>query len=240
MTNRHFLRRSFASCFVLASLAIPSIAMADESAPATAEAPKTIAPGSAGRGFVLTFGSGLSYLGGDLAKTAPIGAAQLTFDVRIGGYFTERFGVMAGVQGGYGAMFEGCSSTCSNAFSYQIPIVAQYSLRDRRRGVYFEGGLGLLSTYGGSSGKDASSPEALEVVSPVDLKLGIGYRFARIDPTSAKDTTTGVDMRLGMDVGQFDRVEYHSVDGSVDGDIRPEMKAMHFAFGLSVGYHFTP
>lgn len=234
MTNRssrsiRFVRSTVASFVSIAALFVASNATAAES-----PMPQPVKPATAGRGFVLTIGSGAAFLGGQITKQAPIAGAQMTVDVRIGAYFTEHLGVLAGVQGGQGALFAGCASKCTNAVSYQIPIVVQYSLTNRRRGLYFDAGLGLLSTYAGSTPKEESSVETIEVRSIADAKLGIGYRFGR--NTSA----TGMDLRFGADVGQFDKVDYHSRAGNVDGDIQPEGKALHYAFALTVGYHFTP
>lgn len=240
------LRCSFAALLFVASSTAASTAAADESTssvtpatPAETTAPRPASPEPAGRGFVMTVGTGASYLGGDFAKQLRIAGAQMNFNLRIGAYFTERFGVLAGVQGGYGSLTEGCSAKCSDGYSYQLPVLVQYSLRDRRRGVYFEGGVGLLSTYGGSS-KNAASPESLMVRSDADVKLGIGYRAAPFDAKTGKDSASGLDIRFGVDVGRFDRVEYTSLDGSVDGDIAHDMRATHFVLGLGIGYHFTP
>ena len=231
MTNRpsRFVRSAVTSFISVAALFVASSASAAES-----PMPQPVKPGSAGRGFVLTLDSGAAFLGGQITKQAPIAGAQMTLDLRIGAYFTEHFGVLAGVQAGHGALFAGCAAKCTNAVSYQIPIVAQYSLTDRRRGLYFDAGLGLLSTYAASTPKEESSVETIEVRSIADAKLGVGYRFGR------NDSATGMDLRFGADVGQFDKVDYRSRAGNVDGDIQPEMKALHYAFALTVGYHFTP
>lgn len=219
----------------------PSAPAAAGAADKPADAPKTEVSQAAGPGFVVTVGSGLAYLGGSAAQSIPLAGAQMTFDLRVGGYLTNHFGILAGVQGGYGALFEGCSSVCSNAYSYQLPVVAQYALRDRRRGVYFEGGLAFLSTYGASTGKEEKTPEALELAANADFKLGVGYRIAsQPEPRAQKDVMTGVDIRFGVDFGEFKRLEYRTVGANVAGDIAPTKTDTHYAFGLSVGYHFTP
>lgn len=228
----HFVRFALALFISVASLFAASNASAAES-----PMPQPVKPVSAGPGFVLTLGSGASLLGGQITKQAPISAMQVTFDLRIGAYFTERFGILAGVQGGTGPLFAGCASKCTSGYSYQFPIVAQYSLTDRRRGLYFDGGLGFLPTYGGSTPKDTPSEtkETVQVGSIADAKLGIGYRIA-----TKNDSKTGMDIHLGADVGQFEKVDYRSNTAGVQGDIQPEMKALHYAFALSVGWHFTP
>jgi hypothetical protein len=190
----------------------------------------------------MVLGTGASYLGGGIAKDIGLGAALMTFDVKLGGYVTPHFGIMAGVQAGVGAMWEGCSDTCANAVHYQIPIVAQYAFKDRSQGAYVEGGLGILSTYLASTDSKTQPelpPEALRLSAPVDVKLGVGYRI----PVSAardKAATGAFDIRLGADVGQFRKLEYTTVVGSVAGDIASERQATHFTLGFSAGYHFAP
>lgn len=234
MTNRscRFVRTAFTAIISVAAVFAVSEARAAESA-----MPQPVKAGSAGPGFVLTLGSGASFLGGQITKQAPIAGLQVTFDVRIGAYFTEHFGVLAGVQGGTGPLFAGCAAKCTSGYSYQFPIVAQYSLTDRRRGLYFDGGVGFLSTYGGSTPKDTPSEakETVQVGSIADAKLGIGYRVA-----TKNDSKTGMDIRLGADFGQFEKVDYRSNTAGVEGDIQPEAKALHYAFVLTIGYHFTP
>jgi hypothetical protein len=194
---------------------------------------------SAGTGFVLVLGSGASFLGGKIAEGIDIAAGLVTFELKVGAYITPHFGIMGGVQGGYGALFEGCAGTCSNAYHYQLPLVAQYAFTDRTRGAYLEGGLALLSTYGGSTAPRHQSPETLEGSMPVDLKVGAGYRVP-IGRATEKAAMSALDLRVGVDLGQFKRVEYGSVVGEVAGDIADDRQAMHFALGLSVGWHFTP
>jgi hypothetical protein len=204
--------------------------------PATAAATE---PPSAGPGFVLTLSSGLGSLNGKIGEGLGVGAMFLTVDLKLGAYVTSHLGFLAGVQGGYGFMYEGCAGSCTNAFTYQLPIVAQYAFEDRRRGAYVEGGLALLTTYAASTDTKAhpdASPETLAMSAPIDLQLGVGYRIA---PRDSKRNDS-LDLRFGMDVGQFKSVEYGSVAGEVAGDIASERQAMHFALGLTVGYHFVP
>ena len=207
---------------------------------APAAAPASSVPPSAGPGFVMVIGSGASFMGGQIAKDLPIAAGLVSFDLKLGGYITPHFGLMAGVQAGYGALFDGCSGTCVNAVHYQLPIVAEYAFKDRRRGAYIEGGIGILSTYLASTGDSSDDPpETLEVSSPVDFKLGVGYRL----PSAAspgKTATSALDLRLGVDLGQFKKLEYGSIAGDVAGDIVSDRQAMHFAIGLSAGYYFAP
>ncbi len=219
----------------------PPSAPPAKDAPAPSSSPFAARP-SAGPGFAMVVGTGVSYLGGAIAKDIDLGAALVTFDLKLGGYVTPHFGLMAGLQVGVGAMWEGCSDTCANAGHFQLPIVAQYAFKDRSQGPYVEGGLGLLSTYVASTDSKTQSdspPEKLGLSSPVDVKLGVGYRI----PVSAardKASTSAFDIRLGADFGQFRKLSYETVVGSIEGDIASDRQATHFFVGLSAGYHITP
>lgn len=197
---------------------------------------------SAGTGFVLVFGTGASLLGGSIADRLGVGAALMTVELKLGGYITQHFGVMGGVKGGYGALTAGCSGDCTNAFSYQFPVVAQYAFHDRSRGFYVEGGLALVTTYAASTDTTKhpeQSPETIKVSAPVDLELGVGYRL----PTASKPeqaATSGFDLHVTLDIGQFKSFQYKSVRGDVSGDIAGDKQALHVAVGLGVGYHFAP
>lgn len=227
------------SSSTLPSSAAPSSAGAKD-APAAESAKAEPVP--AGRGFVMVIGSGLGFVGGEMGKDLSMAAGLVTFDLKFGAYVTTHFGIMAGLQAGYGALFEGCRDTCTNAIHYQLPIVAQYAFQDRSRGAYIEGGLGLFSTYLASTNTSSNpekSPEALEVASPIDFKLGVGYRFP--DKARPNKAATGaLDLRFGVDLGTFKKLEYQSVGLDVAGDIPSDLQAMHFALGLSAGYHFAP
>ncbi len=225
-----------------AAEAAPSIVVEAPRASAdkSATAPKKGDPPSAGPGFVLVLGSGLGFLGGKAAEGIDVSAGLVTFDLQLGAYVSQHVGIMAGVRGGYGALIDGCAGSCTKAFAYHLPVVVQYALKDRSRGAYFEGGLALFTTYGGSTDTaSGDSPETLKVSAPIDLKLGAGYRIP-MNATPEKAATTAFDLRFGVDLGQFKSLEYGSVAGSVKGDVLSERQAMHFALGLSAGYHFSP
>jgi hypothetical protein len=197
---------------------------------------------SAGPGFVLEMGTGVSFLGGSVAQGMGVGAGLATVDLKIGAYLSNHVGVMAGVQGGYGGMFSGCAGSCSDAYAYEFPVTLQIALRDRSRGLYFEGGAALVTTYGGSTNPEEDgdeSPESLQMRSPADLRLGIGYRFAGSSAETSA-ATSGVELRFGADIGEFKSIDYASLAGSVHGDVASTKQAIHVAAGLSLGYVFTP
>ena len=190
----------------------------------------------------MVLGTGLSYLGGAAVKDLGLGAALVTFDLKLGGYVTPHLGIMGGLQAGVGSMWEGCVDTCANAGHFQIPVVVQYAFKDRSQGAYVEGGLALLSTYVASTDSKTQSdlpPEKLALSSPFDLKLGVGYRIP-VSTAKDKPSTSAFDIRLGADVGQFRTVAYENIAGSVEGDIASDRQATHFNIGLSAGYHISP
>lgn len=199
-------------------------------------------PPLAGTGFVLSLGTGLSVLGGSIAEDFDVGAMLATFEIQAGVYVTPKFGLLAGVKGGYGALTSGCAGSCTNAFAYQFPLVAQYAFTDRSRGAYLEGGLALLTTYLASTDTRANpgaSPELLTFSAPADFKLGLGYRVP-VGATAKKAATSALDLKLGVDFGQFKSLEYRNVRASVAGDIVSARQAGHTTVGLTVGYHFSP
>ncbi|MDB4944832.1 MAG: hypothetical protein JWP97_4366 [Labilithrix sp.] len=215
-----------------------------EAAPVAKDSPATaVRTGrpSAGPGFVLDFGTGFTGLGGSIAEGLGVGAPLATVSLRLGAYVTRHVGLMAGVQGGYGGLTAGCAGSCTNALAFQIPVVAQYAFEDRSRGVYLEGGVALLTTYAGSTDIEEhpdASPEVIKMSAPFDLKLGIGYRA----PTGPSDkaSKSGMEIRLGVDVGQFTSLEYSSESVDEKGEIPSEKRAFHVAVGIVVGYQFAP
>lgn len=215
-------------------------------APSAAGSPKdepaTLAGGasSAGPGFVLAVGTGMTYLGGRAAEGASIGAGLATLELKLGGYLTPHFGLMAGIEGGYGGVFDGCDG-CEKAAHYQIPIVAQVAFTDRRRGAYLEGGFAVLSTYFMHTDPDGPSrvgSETIKMSSPVDAKLGGGYRFPVGDAVGKPANV--LDLRFAVDLGQFTTIDYRSSRERFAGDIPSGNRAMHFALGFGLAYHFAP
>lgn len=209
--------------------------------PAVKDVPATAAEETempAGTGFVVGMSSGPTVLAGQIAEGLAVGGVLATFNLRLGGYVTPHVGILAGLQGGYGALLDGCSGLCDKAFSYQIPVVVQYAFRDRRRGAYVDAGLAFVSTYSASTNKPGAA-EKIEMSSPVDIKLGAGYRFG-LKNTTNKAEAQALDLRFGLDFGKFKKLSYQTTVGSVEGDIVDARQASHYAIGLSVGYQFAP
>lgn len=178
-----------------------------------------VAPGHAARevkpaGWVLDLGAGVlaptsSFVPG--VRTLGPGAS---FELALGYYATPHFGILAGIRGSYGHTLRGCSGSCGEGYSYQVPVMFQLAAQDRTRGVYAGAGIGLATTYGGKAGSSAS----YTMTSPVEAKLALGYRFAGAG--GVRPTTT-VDLNFGMDIGSIDKVEVQAADGttaSASGD----------------------
>lgn len=215
------------------SAAAPSAEAAPPPGSDTTPSPATGEPSSSRTGFVIAPGAGLAVLGGQLAKDAEIGAVLATFELQVGGYFSPKVGLLVGVKGGYGSITEGCAG-CS-ALAYQFPIVLEYAFRDRVRGAYFLGGLALGTTYIATTG---SRSEKLTFSTPVDFKLGLGYRIPR--STGARAAKEALDLRFGLDFGTFKSLDYSSGGKRLSGDIASSDRAGHVTLGLNVGYHFMP
>jgi hypothetical protein len=188
----------------------------------------------AGPGLLVDLGTGLGILAGSLTQSTGVGGIYALLDLRVGAYFAQNWGILLGVQGGYGGLTSGCSSSCSNALAYQFPLVVQYAVWDHRHGLYLEAGLALVPTYLASTNDttDSSSPETLTMSAPFDYKLGGGYRInvsGRI-----------LDIRLSIDVGQFAHLHDNSAAADVDADIPDGKRQTHVSLLLGVGYVIAP
>lgn len=206
---------------------------------APASAPASETP-SAGTGFLIDLTSGANVMTGRILEGVDAGAVQFTIGAKAGYYVTPHLGFLAGLQGGYGGMWEGCAGTCTNAFSFQVPVLAQYAFGDRTRGAYVDGGVALFSRYMAMNDTKEHPEEASEKLSmttPFDFKLGAGYRIAQ-GASADKAASKAIDMRLGLDIGQFKTISYEVGSAKVDGDIVSEKQALHFVIGLSVGATF--
>jgi hypothetical protein len=190
-------------------------------------------------GFVLSLPLSVAVPGGELAEgvNASSFGAGMGFGVLLGFYATEHLGVLGGFSGSHS--HQGVSNCAPNAeckgYRYQVPVVVQYALRNRKEGLYFQGGLGFASTYGIVAGN-----EALTVSAPFDLKLGVGYRLpVRFDGQRDKPSRHGLELFAQFDYGQFDRVsETSRTRGELESDIaRP---SSHHLIELGVAFHWTP
>lgn len=220
------------------SAASPAAAPGAEAAPPPGSdtAPSSAAgePSSSGTGFVIAPSAGLAVLGGQLAKDVEIGALLATFELQVGGYFSPKVGLLVGAKGGYGSITEGCAGSCS-ALAYQFPVVLEYVFRDRVRGAYFLGGLALGTTYIATA---ESNGQKLTFSTPVDFKLGLGYRIPR--SAGARAAKEALDLRFGLDFGTFKSLGYSAGGERLAGDIASNDRAGHVTLGLNVGYHFMP
>lgn len=197
-------------------------------------------PPATAPGVVLGFGTGVSVLAGGVAEGVNIGGAFFDVSVQVAGYFNRHVGIVAGVQGGAGTLLEGCAGDCETAIRYQVPVMMQYAVDDRRHGLFLDGGVGLLTGYVGSTSEEdrgeTGASESLHVTTPFDLKLGVGYRIQ----SGPAPSRSSLEARLGLDVGRFASLDYSNGSRKLSGEIADEARALHFAFGFSAGYTFAP
>ena len=180
-------------------------------------------------GFVVQLG------GGVLAPTQSFVAGMRTIgpgastELRLGYYVSPHFGILLGVRGSYGHALAGAGDS-SNGYSVQVPVLFQIAATDRTRGVYFDFGVGLGTTYGGTAGEGLS----YTLTSRVEGKFGIGYRIGGM--SSGARSPFSVDLNLGMDVGAINSVKVDTSEGSFsDTTDQP----VHVAVALSALLHFS-
>jgi hypothetical protein len=220
----------------------PSAAPADpEITTAPQDRPQFVEPPNEERGFVLNFSSTIVVPAGEFSEGVDASSfgAGVGFGALFGVYATEHLGVLGGFSGsvshqGYSdcKVKDDCKGT-----RFQLPVVAQYALRNRKEGLYFQGGLGFASTFTIRVDGDGY----LTVSSPFDVKLGLGYRVPAgiFGPPRDKPSRSGVDLFAGFDLGQFQHVSASSRrSGELDSDIaRP---AMHYLLEIGAAFHWTP
>lgn len=227
--------------------ASPATALpAPEAAPATPITSNVAAPIEADKptttqfrqtGFVMSFGTGISYLGGDIVKNLALSGALATFSFKLGVFVSPHVGIMSGIEGAYGSLFDGCANDCK-AYAFRVPLYVEYA-QSRRRGVHLDAGVKLVNAFGAftdTENKPNAPIETFTMSSPIDYSLGLGYRFA----PSVQERVSGAsfDVRLGVDFGQFAKVDYDGGGRSVGGTINDSSRAMHYTAGLELNYHF--
>jgi hypothetical protein len=202
-----------------------------------------VAETSAGAGFVLSVAAGMTVLGGGIAQTWNVGAILSNVELKLGGYLSPHVGIMAGIQGAYGTATAGCVNRCGSAVAFQFPIVSQYAFQDRTRGVFLEAGIAVLPTYLASSGDSQDyprkAPETLTVSAPFDVKLGLGYRIAGA-AEAGKAANASLEIRFGVDIGEFKSVQYATGSQRLDLEIDSEKRTLHGAVFIGLGYQYAP
>lgn len=178
-------------------------------------------------GWVLQLGSGGLFPATSFVPGAKTLGPGVSFDVRLGYYPASHIGVLVGFRGSYGHEVSGCGDSCSG-YSLQVPVMLQFAAQDRARGAYGELGVGLGTTYGGAAGGATYS-----LSSPVEMKVGFGYRFA--GSGGARRSTT-LDLNLGLDIGSITSEEVRAADLSYSGKVNG---ATHVVLALSAIMHFS-
>jgi hypothetical protein len=207
----------------------PLSSPAGSSSPPAQDAPQRGKSRSgASSGFVLQFGPGLLAPVTPFYQGADIVLPGASLDIRTGYYFGH-VGIVAGVRGSYGHTGGGCSGDSCNGYSLQIPVVVQLA-QDRAHGFYGEIGAGLGSTFAVFNKR-----ATVEVSTPVELKLGAGYR---LDPASASmPGASTLDFKLGADLGAMTHADIDADDGKYKGSIADPQ--LHVVLAAQVLAHFS-
>jgi len=181
-------------------------------------------------GFVLQLGMGvLTPATTFISGLRPLGPG-VALELRLGYYATPHVGIVTGFRGSFGHELIGCSVCSTNGYSTQVPIIVQLADKDRTHGVYGEVGIGLGTTYSGPAGNGAT----YSFSSPVELKLGVGYRFAGAH--GARPATTA-DLNVGVDIGSIESAEVRSKSGGTVTDTSSE--PTHVVVASSLLVHFS-
>lgn len=199
--------------------------------PAAPPAPKTLKP-VAPTGFVFTVGGGARALGGDLAKTASVGAGFVDVEVKAGYFVTQHIGLFAGIDAGAGEFFHGCDSCSASRFS--LPVSVQVALDNRANGPYLDAGFAFLSSYKADADDDSGS---VKVRSTADLRFGLGARKQL--STLGEGIASSLDVHFGVDLGKFDSMTASSGATSASADIPDAAQSWHYAFTADIDWHFA-
>jgi hypothetical protein len=188
------------------------------------------AKGVAPSGFVLQLGIGLLAPATSFeAQSSPV-SPGISFEARLGHYFTPHVGILGGFRGSYGHTNGLCSGLrACVGYSQQVPVLLQLAHKDRAHGFYGEIGVGLATEYGGTG--DGYS---FGLTSPAELKLGMGYRIAGAGDIGRAAT---LDMAFGMDIGEVTKLEAQVGKTKLDADI--EKRTTHVVLALSLIAHFS-
>lgn len=180
-------------------------------------------------GLVLQFGSGVLAPASSFAPGTRTIGPGIAFDLRLGGYATPHVGILVGFRGSFGHDSAICGDACDKGYSLQVPVMLQFAQKDRARGLYGEIGLGFGTTYGGS-GKGVT----YELSSPLELKLGVGYRVAGANGARRNAT---LDLNFGMDIGKVDHAKLTASTVKYDGSI--DDASTHVVVACSLIAHFS-
>lgn len=196
------------------------------------------------RGLLFSLRTGVLVPAGRYGDASGLGLGDFgpgaSSTLSIGYYVTPHIGLIGGVRGSYGHRgVSGCSSSDRSCGGYtiQVPLMVEYAPSGRTRGFFLDGGIGLFTTYAVYS--DAGT---LTATSPVEAKLGVGYRWEPVlpSPQGPKHTGWGVELYANVDMGQFSHLEGSSPDGDFSGDVASDKKAIHAAFDVGLAVYWGP
>lgn len=231
----HMQRLLFAAATALSpGLAHAQSTSADESHRAPSPPAATTAepsPGanndSASPGFLLAARLGALVV---LENSGTVGQLKpgLALSATAGFFPIAQLGIFVGYRGSVLHLFH--SDTVCGGRTSQIPVVLEYAPEGRTRGLFVDGGVGLLNSV---RIDPCFSVDAAETFSnPVTGKLAVGYRRG-VSNTSG----WGLEVRLGVDVGSFSSYELEGRTGLSDSN------SLHYLYNvvdLTMGIYYAP
>ncbi|AKU99393.1 hypothetical protein AKJ09_06057 [Labilithrix luteola] len=162
-------------------------------------------------------------------------ALEVSLSFRGGYYFTPHFGLLVGVDGGFGELMKGCVTSGRSssgdedkcgAASVNVPVLAQYAFDTRRSGAYLEGGVSLFNVQ-----LFTATKQTAVLYSTADLALGAGYHF--------RDSSgRALELSLHADIGQYSSASLNNDGKSASVDIASENRAFHVATTVGLGWQF--
>lgn len=179
-------------------------------------------------GFVLQLGSGVVAPASPFARGLRTFSPGVGFDFRFGGYASQHVGLLVGFRGSYGHSGSDCGRGCGKGYSLQVPVLLQLA-QDRTRGLYGEVGLGLGTKFGA-----ADDDAKYSISSPLEFKLGMGYRLA--GPNGTRRSAT-LDMNLGLDIGTMNHMEVTTAGKKLEGSL--DDAKTHTVVAFSLIAHFA-
>lgn len=211
--------------------AAPIVGGEPDSVPPKAEAPGArVSHEVSPDGLVSSIGTGLIVPANAFVEGgAPLGAG-VALEGRAGYYVTKHIGFVGGFRGSFAHKVSGCAADSCKGYSLQVPLMVQLAAT-RARGAYGEAGVGLFTKYAMSAG-DVSA----KVSSPVELKLGGGYRIGG-SGSSLLDRALAADLNLGVDIGRMTGADVQVGSRSASASI--DHPTIHVVVAFGVRGHFA-
>lgn len=183
-------------------------------------------------GFVWGVAGVGMWTGGEVVRGVEMYPGGAGADVRAGYFFTSAFGIVGGARGGVGGAPAGCDG-CSS-WHLRFPLLAQLSLGDRTRGLYFSAGAVLFPQHAIRGGGASTSASGI-----ADAEIGLGYRLARLTDPSAS-APWSLDAFAAVDFGWMTSGRIEAGGVTTAGDLPTADRRLHHAIVLGFGVSFAP